>query len=880
MNQHDNNLPDWSRRFLKTVCPEYLLEEIEGDLLQKYQFDIHRYGKGKAHKKLIWNTLRFLHPAILVRKRSSFRLNHTIMLKNYFITALRVSQRQKLYSFINVVGLSMGLTAALLIGIYINDELSYDRHIPDAERIYRVGVNETFKGDEILYSSTSAPLADAMRNELPEVQSAVRVSNIPNPVRYNDKAFMENRFLVADSNFFEFFGHKLTEGNIKECLKGPQKIVLSQSAALKYFGYNGQGESPVGKQLLVGGSAKLTEVTGIFQDVPENTHMKFDMILSMESSSFASNACWGCYGTKTYFKTLHQKGTEEIEKKLEEFAQKRIIPTIEADLGISHDQFMKSGDNVSFFIQPLLSIHLESNISSEFEANGDIRYVYIFGITAVFLIIIACINFMNLTTARAVNRAKEVGVRKTMGATRGGLVPQFLVESFLYVFTAGILAIALTYLALDPFNVLTGKALHLNLTGNPYVLPSLLLFLVVVAILAGSYPAFHLTSFNPAKVLKGGNLNSRGRSVLRNTLVVVQFTISMALIVGTLVVYKQVQFIRNHNLGFDKENIIRIPQTYMLGQHYITFKEEIKRHTGITNASFTQALPPDISNTGFLKVKGSQQLVGTYLCGADQDLVATMGYQLKSGRYFSKDFLSDSSAIVINEACARLLGFDDPEGKQIGFSDDDMYHVIGIVKDFNFESLKSEVEPLAIFLNTEATRMLAIRVTPENLQEKIAFIETTWKKYANGQPFEYSFVDEDFDSLFRAEQRLGTVFAVFTVLAIFIACLGLFGLITYIAAQRTKEIGIRKVLGATAGQVTILLLSDLIRLAVISFAIAIPIAWYGMNQWLQSFAYRTDFDVFSVLIAGVSGLMIVLVTVGYRSLKAASVNPVDSLKNE
>ena len=880
MNHGDNNLPKWSRRFLKTICPDYLLEEIEGDLLQKYRFDTDLCGEGSARKKLIWNILRFFHPAILLRNKFSFRLNQTIMLKNYLITALRVSKQQKLYSFINVIGLSFGFASALLIGIYIADEVSYDRHVGDAERIYRVGINETFKGDEILYSSTSAPLADAMQKEIPEVESVVRVMDVDNPVRYNDKAFLEKRFLAADSNFFEFFGQKLIEGNVKECLKGPQKIVLSVSAAEKYFGYKGQGDSPVGKQLLVGREAKLTEVTGIFQDVPETTHMKFDMILSMESVPFASSDCWGCYGAKTYFKTWHRRGTDEVEKKLEEFAQKRIIPSIEKDLGISHDQFVNSGDKVIFFIQPLLSIHLESNISSEFEANGNIRYVYIFGITAIFLIIIACINFMNLTTARSISRGKEVGVRKTMGATRGGLIPQFLMESFLYVLVAGILAILFTYIALVPFNTLTGKALHVDLLSSPYVLPSLVLFLAVVALLAGSYPAFHLTAFSPVKVLKGNNLGSPGRSLLRNTLVVVQFTISMALIVGTLIIYKQVQFIRNHNLGFDKENILRIPQTYLLGDHYTAFKEEILRHPGVVNASFTQFLPPNISSTGFLKVKGSEQLVGTYLCAADQDLVATMGYQIKSGRYFSQQFLSDSSAVVINEACAKLMGLNDHEGTQIGFADDNMYNVIGIIKDFNFESLRSGVQPLAIFLNTEVRRMLAVRVTPENLRQKVSFVETTWKKYANGQPFEYSFVDEDFDSLFRAEQRLSVVFAVFTVLAIFIACLGLFGLITYIAGQRTKEIGIRKVLGATSGQVTMLLLSDLIKLVVISFVIAIPIAWYGMDQWLQSFAYRTDFDVFSVLIAGASGLVIALSVVGYRSLKAASVNPVDSLKNE
>ncbi|HEX6225777.1 MAG TPA: FtsX-like permease family protein, partial [Chryseolinea sp.] len=343
---------------------------------------------------------------------------------------------------------------------------------------------------------------------------------------------------------------------------------------------------------------------------------------------------------------------------------------------------------------------------------------------------------------------------------------------------------------------------------------------------------------------------------------------------------KQVKFLRNHDLGFQKENIIRLTETFALGDNFNAFKEEMLSHSEFLHASYAASLPPNISSTTFLRAEHSEQLVGFFVNNSDYDFAETMGYQMKYGRYFSRDFLTDTSAVVINEAAARLLGFDTHEGKRIGFNNENMYNVIGIIHDFNFASLKSSIQPIAIFLDKDIRRHMAVRIAPGDPGEKIELAQMIWKKHANGAPFEYSFIDEDYDQLFRAEQRLGAVFTVFTILAIFIACLGLFGLITYIATQRTKEIGIRKVLGATAGQVTILLLSDLIRLVVISLVIAIPIAWYGMDQWLQSFAYRTDFDFFSAIAAGVSGLLIALVTVGYRSLKTASVNPIDSLKNE
>lgn len=877
----DDILPPWARRFLSIICPSWLIEEIEGDLVQKYRFDIKQYGAFRARRKLISNILQFFRPGIVLRNKFSNNSNQSSMLKNYFVTAVRVSRRQRLYTFINILGLSVGLAASLLIGIYIADEFSYDRHIDDADRIYRVAINETFKGDEILYSDSGTPLADAMRREIPELEDAVRLFHMNSPVKVGDKGFMNKKFLVADSNFFRFFGHGLIEGNSDKALKGPNKIVLSQSAAKMYFDYDGKsGQSPVGKQMLVNRDNKAVEITGIFADLPETTHMKYDMVMSLETFDWNTGDCWACYGVKTYFKTIEGGDLDVVQKKLTSFAEEKIIPRIEKDLNISHEQFQKSGDKVEFFIQPMLSIHLTSNLDGEFEPNGDIRYIYILGIAGIFLVIIASINFMNLSTARSISRGKEVGVRKTMGATSRGLIPQFMIESLLYAIVSGVLAIVITWVALKPFGNLSGKDLQFDMIANVYVLPAIIGLTILVGFMAGIYPALHLTRFNPASVLKGGNRTGTSKSVLRSSLVVFQFTISLVLIIGTLIIYKQLKFIQDHNLGFEKENVVRIRQAYLLGDNYRAFKNDLLTHSEFVNASFAQDLPPDINNTTFFKVQGSDQLVSVFFFSADQDFLQTMGGQMKEGRFLSNDILSDSSAVVINESAARLLNFNMSEQKKVGMSDKDMYTVVGIVKDFNFASLRSNVQPLLIFLYKDVRNTMAVRLASGNPSSKLELLQETWKKYSNGQAIEYSFIDEDFDSMFRSEQRLGVVFALFTGLAIFIACLGLFGLITYIAGQRTKEIGIRKVMGASSGQVTVLLLKDLMRLVLISFLISIPLAWYGMERWLESFAYRTSFDVLSVLIAGGMGLLIAVLTVGYRSIKAAAANPVESLKNE
>ncbi len=802
------------------------------------------------------------------------------MYQSYLFTTFRVFSRQKVSSIINVLGLSIGLAASFLLFVYIKDELSYDQFFSDSDRVFRVGITEKFQGSEIHYTETASPLSEALQREIPEVVTSTRIARYTNQlVRYKEKSFIENQFLLADSNFFEIFDYSLLEGNSRECLKGPNKIILTESAAKKYFNYSGKGDSsPIGKLIAFESGSDVAEVTGIIQNPPHNTHMKFSMILSLDSwSSVAKDDCWACYGVHTYFKINNAGSLAAVEGKLGTFIEKKVLPRIERDLHVSKQEIKERGDQVQFFVQPITSIHLESHFDGEFEPNGDLRYVQLLGAIAIFIILIACINFMNLTTARATTRAKEVGVRKALGAFRGWLVEQFMIESLVYIFLSALAAIALVLVVLQPFNILTGKNLTLSVFYSASFWGLALIFVALIGILAGCYPAFFLSSYKPVEVLKGKI--KAGKSSIRNCLVVFQFAISAALIISTLIIHKQLKFIQNLDLGFNKENVVRISQISSLGKKAEAFKAALLKHNEFLNASFSLQMLPYISNDFFAKPEGTDQLYSCFHTSVDQDHLETMGYEMKQGRFFSSDFPSDSSAIVINETCAKLLGYTNIEERYITSGGTRRWKVIGIVKDFNFESVRINIKPLILFQNKYPS-VMALRISKGNTAQKLALAESIWKQFGNHLPFQYSFVDEDIASMFNEEKQLGKIFWSFTTMAIFISCLGLFGLITFVSGQRAKEIAIRRVMGASSTQIIFLLSGNLVRLVLFSFLVAIPVTWYGMNLWLQSFAYKTSFDFYIVVLSCVSCVLIATITVGYKSYQAALKNPVESLRNE
>ncbi len=521
----------------------------------------------------------------------------------------------------------------------------------------------------------------------------------------------------------------------------------------------------------------------------------------------------------------------------------------------------------------------------EMEPGGNIQYVYMFGAIAGFIILLACINFMNLSTARSANRAKEVGVRKTIGAFRTRLIGQFLLESYVYSAISVLLALCVVYMAISPFNLLTGKTLTVQTIASPRFMGGLILFTFLVGLIAGSYPAFYLTSFKPVDVLKGKVRAGMRSSGIRNSLVVFQFFISIGLVICTLLVYKQLKFIQEKNLGFEKENVMNLLHTMRLEKTGEAFKNELLQHAEIVAASYANRLPPNVDwSSVFSTTGGTKQdhLLTVYVM--DYDHLKTMRYQMKAGRFFSRDFPADTSKIILNETAARQLGFEDYAGKKLmtGFESERgrAVEVIGIMKDFNYESLHTHIRPMVMFLGRQPNWEMGIRLTPGNPAEKISVIEKIWKKYAPDAPFEYTFIDENYSAKFQAEQRMGKIFVVFTSLAIIIACLGLFGLATFMAEQRAKEISIRKVMGASVSQVVVLLTSDFTQLVVIAFILSIPVTWYAMNQWLEEFAYRISYDMAAVITAGGLAMIIAVLTISYQSVRAGLGNPVNSLKNE
>ncbi|MFN5169512.1 MAG: ABC transporter permease [Cyclobacteriaceae bacterium] len=817
------------------------------------------------------------------------------MLANYLVTALRFFMRQRAYTAINIFGLTVGITSALLLILYIADELSYDRQHGDAARIYRSIMQAKLQDREINTVFTGFPMADALQKDVPAVESTVRVTKWSTiPIRFDDKVFTERRFLLADSNFFTFFNFPLVAGNPQTALVGPDKIVITESTARKYFGYKGPGDlSPLGKIFFIGSNGEnKAEVTGIAADVPHNSHLQFDFVLSLQTFVLSIQAntrfgtdFWLNSSVITYFKILPEANIGSVDQQYDYFINTYIAKEIRDFFQMDLKQFGAGGSYVRYVSQPLLNIHLHSQLPDELEPNGNIRYLYLFGLIAGFIILLACINFMNLSTARAASRAKEVGIRKTIGAFRSKLIGQFLMESYLYTILAVVLSLMFVSLALTSFNEITAKSIQFGAILTPSFLGGLAAFIVIIGLVAGSYPAFYLTSFQPVEVLKGKVRAGIKSSGIRNALVVFQFFISIALAIATLMVFQQLRYVQQQNLGFNKENVMGMMHTLKLGNAAGAFKNELKQLPFVTNASFANRLPPDIDwNSTFRLVDAQQEhLLSIYV--VDHDALETMGYELVAGRFFSRDIKADTAHVLINEAAMRQFGWETFEGKKL-FSrfntlEGNNVEVIGVLKNFNFESLKNTIRPMVVFLGPEPNFEMAVRLTGGDVREQVASIGQVWKKYAPDAPFEYSFLNDNFNATYRAEERMGLVFTIFTGLAIAIACLGLFGLATFAAEQRAKEISIRKVMGASVAQLVVLMTKDFTQLILIALVLAIPVTWYALEKWwLATFAFRTSYSFALAGGAGLLALAMALFTISFQSIKVAIANPALRLRSE
>lgn len=800
------------------------------------------------------------------------------MFRNYFKVALRNILKHKFFAAINIVGLVIGMTCCLLIFIYVQDEVSFDKFHTKAPEIYRIGLHGRIAGQEIYTATTCLPVGPTMQREIPGIEAMVRLIQQGDVTfKVDDVVFSQEEVFFADSNFFEFFTFPLLKGDPATVLKEPNTLVITESTAKKYFG----AEDPIGKMILIGNDKRAYKVTGVAQDVPSNSHIQFEAMLSFITVEKDYYQGWTGNSHQTYVVKNPNTAVADVNAKLEDVVERYVGKELEEGLGINFDEFRKNGGIYSYYIYPLTDTHLYSNLSDDIHAGSDIRYVYIFSGVGLFILLIACINFMNLSTARSAGRAKEVGLRKTLGSQRNQMIFQFLAESFIYSVTAILFAIVLSYIVLPQFNLLAGKNLTLAALAQPSFVVAAVILLIIVGFLAGSYPAFYLTSFSAVEVLKGKIRSGMKSKGVRSTLVVVQFALSTFLIIATVVVFKQLTFMQDKNLGLDQHNIINVTNARVLAANREAFKNKVATISGVSKVSYTNNSFPGVNNTTVFRVKGRDidYLSGKYY--ADWDHIDVMKFTMKEGRFFSRDFASDSSAAIINEAAVKEFALENPlESALLDFNAEtpETLQIIGVVENFNFESLKTNVRPMVIRLS-DISRNLLVRYEGDP-RPTLSAIESIWKELAPGEPFEYTFVDEDFGSLFRAEMQLRDLFITFSVIAIFIACLGLFALAAFTTEQRTKEIGIRKAMGASVVGLTVLLSKEFTKLVLIAIVPAVIVGWYVADLWLNEFAYRVEISPLVYVGCALTAIVIAWLTVSYQSIRAAGSNPVHSLRYE
>jgi putative ABC transport system permease protein len=808
------------------------------------------------------------------------------MIKNYLKIAFRSLWKNKGYSAINIFGLAVGLATCLLIMLYVWDELSYDKYNENADRIYRVDGDLQFGGNHFIMAVAPDPMGPTLKKDYPAVAQYTRFRGYGGVlVKKGNENLPEDRVIYADSTLFDVFTLPMIYGDTKTALVNPHSIVITEKIAKKYF----NSTDVVGQNLILNDTGNY-KITAVIKNIPVQSHFNFDFFISMSSTAESRQNIWVSNNFNTYILLKKGSDAKTLEAQFPAMLEKYVGPQVKQLMNITMEDFKKSGNWDRSLLTPLLQIHLHSNKTAELGPNSSILYVYLFSSIAILLLLIACINFMNLSTARSSGRAKEVGVRKVLGSLRSNLIKQFLTESILISFIALILALLLAALLLPYFNQLAGKEMSIGLFNKPLLLPALLALVLVVGFLAGSYPAFFLSAFQPIEVLKGKLSGGFKNSWLRSGLVIFQFWVSIILLISTAVIYRQLNFIQNKDLGFKREQVLVMHNTNALGTQTKAFKEEVIKIQGVSNVTMTGYLPTSVwRNDSPLfpdAVPDQKKALSAQIWNIDENYIPVLGMQILQGRNFSLQFPTDSSGIILNEAALNLLGFKDPINKPLYYlnsftdkKDLSAYHIVGIVKNFNFNSLREQVTPLALLWKRQPGGM-ALRIDTKNTGNLVKEVESKWKAMAPGQPFSFSFMDDDFNNLYNSEQRTGRIFISFAALAIFIACLGLFGLVTYAAEQRTKEIGIRKVLGASVSNIVGMLSKDFLKLVIISAVIAFPLAGWMMSRWLQDFAYRINIGWWVFLAAGLVALSIAFVTVCFQAIKAALMNPVKSLRTE
>ncbi len=824
------------------------------------------------------------------------------MLKNYLKIAWRNMQRNRVNSFINVSGLAIGMACVILIVLYVRDELSYDRFLPGADHIFQV--NMTTMDNGVLYTTggnTAPAVGPALTSTYPEIESYVRIYRPGDvTVRYQEAArtenfFTESQLLAVDSNFLQVFEFPVVQGDPASCLRQPNSIVISEATAKKYFG----NTHAVGRSLLYDIGKKPFIVTAVVKDVPGQSTFQFDVLVPIRTYEEVKRRSWnwGWLQVNTYVKL---RANSPVDKPAIAALEAKFPIMVKEHAFLNQDQtyeeFIKKGGRMDYSLMPFLTVHLYANsmdVPARLTNLGDIKYIYIFSAIALFMIILACVNFINLSTAQSATRAKEVGIRKVMGSAKSQLRQQFLIEAFLCSFLAMLLALALVSLTLSPFNTVAGKTLTFSSIFHNQTWMLIAALWMLTGLLAGIYPAFYLTSFNAVTAIKGMKLfkTDFGALFIRNGLVVLQFGISITLIICTLIVFKQLKYTQEKDLGLNKENVVMLSYTKRLGNQEEAFRQELTKQPYIIDASISSGIPtkgnfgddyaPEQTETDSPLIKE----LGLSSFMVDADFIPTLGMQVRQGRGFSREF-NDSASVILNETAAKMIGWKNAPGKYLEYPGNrQRFKVIGIVKDFNVTSFREAIEPFALFHTSSntynlKTSYISVRLATGNTNDYLRRMEKIWRSFAPDTPFDYTFLDTEFNALYHSEQRMGAVFGIFTFLSIFVACLGLFGLSVFTAERRRKEIGVRKVLGASIQNIVALLSIDFLRLVLLSAVIAFPIAWISMHQWLKDFVYRAPIGWSVFLVAGSSAVMIALLTIGFQAIKAAVANPANNLRTE
>ncbi len=808
------------------------------------------------------------------------------MIRNFFVNAARNMRKYPGYFAINVIGLTIGLISFIFISLYVLNELSYDKFHSNYSNIYRVKIIGRMAGGELDQAITAAPMAQAILKDYPEVLKATRVRGMGDwLIGFGDKKFNEEGVLFADSTFFDVLDFPLIKGDPQTALSRPRSMVLTEEYAEKYFG----DQDPVGQRITVESDTVLYTVTGIVRNVPDNSHLKFDILASMSTyPGISNNQIWVSHSFHTYLVIREDADIKALQDKFQEMVINYVGPQLKEFLGQTIDDFRKAGNDFSYVLEPLKDIHLKGATQYNLEPPGSPSTVVIFAVIALLILIVAIINYVNLATAKSMARAKEVGVRKVSGASKTGLVIQFIAESLITVTVAALLALLVVYILTPAFNQVTGKQLSLESLNNARGIAIMIVLVLFIGTASGFYPAFVLASFNPSTVLKGtmnpGSMSKRLRAVL----VVFQFTVSIIIIIGSIIVSRQLNLLTQKDLGFDKENLLIIRRADSFWQQMEAFRTQVLDIPGVERTGFSRAVPgTDFNNNAFFKDNDPEK--NTYLINQAQvsfDFPEALGVQLAEGRFFSKEFGTDSTAILINEAAVRFLGFKDPVGQYIlqpgGPQEWIRYQIIGVMKDFNIESMHKEIGPVCFTVNRGGggDQFAVIRLSGNNPGGTITEIEKLWKTFTPNMPFQHEFFADKWNNLYTSEMKTGKIFLIFSFLAIFIACIGLIGLVTYITNRRIREIGIRKSYGASTPVILALLSKEMFNIILISSLFAYPIAWFGSVYWLEGFASRISvspaFFIFATLITLIIGWLSIM----SQTVKAASYNPAAALRIE